>query len=141
MMESSRSTLYRSFLIVGMPLTALAGLVFDATAPIVLGLAGLLLVFVGWWLSRRGIEDVEVRRDFYPSAFEDDAVVVELAVENHAPRSAHLLELSDAFGPGMAYRQLLLEPGPLGPSRRVHLAYEGFCSRRWGVYQIGRAHV
>ena len=87
--------------------------------------------------SRRGLAGLTVARDLYPSAFEDDEVPVSLALENRSRRTCWLVEIGDSFGPAVAERQALLEPGPLHGARRRRLTYRTVCSRPWGIHAVG----
>ena len=71
------------------------------------------------------------------SGLEDEAVPVEIALDNRGQRGALFTEILDDFGPALADRQALLEPGPLPGGRRRHLRYRTACSRRWGIYTVG----
>lgn len=137
MLEPARATLYRTFLLVSLPFVGLLGLTFRLTALTVMVVALFAMLVLAWVASRLRLRGIAVRRELYPSAFEEDAVGVDVGVENRRAWSAHLLEVSDHFGPGMADRQILLEPGPLRPMRRRRLSYTGYCSRHWGVYVVG----
>jgi len=85
----------------------------------------------------RSVAALRAARTIGSSAFEDEPVAVELRLENHGRRPAVLVELGDSFEPGLADRQLVMEPGPLGPARRRRLRYRASCSQRWGEYQVG----
>lgn len=95
------------------------------------------MLLLAWRESRRGLAGLTVARELYPSAFEDDEVAVSLALENHSRRTAWLLEIGDSFGPAVAERQALLEPGPLHGARRRRLTYRTQCSRAWGIHAVG----
>jgi len=138
MLESARASLYRTFLLVALAPVAMLGVTFRMTSLIALAGAVFALLVFGWVSARLRLRGLAVRRELYPSAFEEDAVAVDVVVENRRRAgAAHLLELADQFGPGMADRQLMLEPGPLAAMRRRRLSYTGFCSRHWGVYAVG----
>lgn len=107
----------------------------QALAVLALSLAALLLV--AWRESRGGLRGLALARELYPSAFEDDEVSVSIAVENRSRRTSWLLEIGDSFGPAVADRQALLEPGPLHGGRRRRLAYRTACSRPWGIHTVG----
>jgi uncharacterized protein (DUF58 family) len=128
---------YRLFLYWAAPLLATLGIATDASALRGLGCALLLLLLVALLQSRRALQGLRAARSVHPNAFEDDALLVELQLENRGPRRAFLLEIDDVFGAGVVDRQLVLEPGPLPPGRRLTLAYRSFCSRGWGEYRIG----
>lgn len=129
--------LYRSFLFFAVPLCAVLGVATGATALLAFAAAGLALLASALFRSRRALLGLRVARRLYPNAFEDEAVRVELQLENRSPRKAALLELDDAFSPSVADRHVMLEPGPLLPYRRLTLAYRSFCSRGWGEYRVG----
>ncbi len=137
MLEGARTTLYRTFLLIALPPVALLGMAFKISALVALAVACFAMLVIAWVAARRRLRGVGVARELYPSAFEDDAVIVDLVIENRSFASAHLLEIADHFGPGMADRQALIEPGPLGARRRRRIGYQGFCSRRWGIYSVG----
>jgi uncharacterized protein (DUF58 family) len=115
----------------------IVGLATGATALVTLCAAGLALLILAWAASRRALAGLGVQRDVYPSAFEDDPVRVELRLDNRGRRATALVEVVDAFAAGIADRQALLEPGPLGPLRRRRLAYRSAASKPWGEYRIG----
>jgi uncharacterized protein (DUF58 family) len=128
---------YRSFLIFVTPLLGALGIATRATALAALA-AGLGLLLARAFLdSRRRLLGLRLHRHMHPNAFEDDAVRVELVLENRSRRPALLLDLEDTFSASVALGQHLLEPGPLPPQRRVRLAYRSFCSRGWGEHRIG----
>lgn len=136
-MEGPRATLYRSFLNAAVPLLALVAVVSRSSAMAGLALAFASMLALAWRSARSRLLGLTVRREIYPSAFEDDAVAVDLVLENRSARAATLLEITDVFGAGMAERQALLEAGPLPRARRRRLRYRTFCSRRWGIYGVG----
>jgi len=135
--DGPRSNAYRSLLLISAPWIAILGLVFRADALLVLALGAVMLLALSWRAARRGLRGLEARREVYPNAFEGDAVAVDVVLENRARHAAHLLEIGDVFGPGLADRQVILEPGPVRGSRRRRLRYRTFCSRPWGVYTVG----
>jgi uncharacterized protein (DUF58 family) len=128
---------HRRLLWAALPLLAALGLGTGALALLALAAALLVLLVVAFARSRRALLGLRVSRRVHSNAFEDDAVAVELRLENRSQREAFLVELDDSFGPSVADRQLLLEPGPLLPRRRLRLAYRSFCSRGWGEYRVG----
>lgn len=136
-MDGGATAAYRRFLLGAVPAAWLVGAALDLAALKALAVAGVALLVCALWLARRPLRFLAVRRELYPSAFEGDAVAVPLVLENRGRRAAYLVELADAFGPGVAHRQLLLEPGPLHGRRRRRLTYRTFCSRSWGVYTVG----
>lgn len=134
-MEPARSTFYRTHLLIVAPILGLIGVGLRVPALSALGAAWGLLLLYAWISSRRRLRGLEVRRELYPSAFEEDTVDVDLVVS--ADRSARMIELADGFGPAMALEQRMLEPGPVGPSISRRLSYTAFCSRQWGIYGVG----
>jgi uncharacterized protein (DUF58 family) len=136
-MEPADTRLYRRFLFTSLALLALLGRWLHVSALTGLSLAFLAMLLRAWWLSRRGLAGLEARREVYPSAFEDDSVSVAVVLQNRSSRRAHLVEVTDSFGPGIADQQLMLEPGPLGAWRLRRLTYRALCSRHWGEYVVG----
>lgn len=136
-MEGTRTSLYRTALLVLVPAFALCG--FGMKLPILVVLAGGLAVqlALGWLLARRGLSGLRLERTIYPSGFEGDEVHVDITVSNFSRGSKELLEIGDRFGPGLADLQLFLEPGPLPDGYERKHTYVGFCSRHWGVYPVG----
>jgi len=134
-MEPARTTLYRSFLLATIPALALLGFLLGATALLVLAAAWTGLLGAAWIGSRRALRGLSAGRRLYPSAFEGDLVDVEVALEG--ARRVRMVEVSDAFGPGLADEQRMLEPGPLERGFRQRLGYRGYCSRHWGLYRVG----
>jgi len=129
--------LYRLFLWAAVLLLAVLGAATGAGALLALGASLLALLVVSFARSRRALLGLRVSRRVHTNAFEDDAVAVELQLENRSRRPAALVDLDDSFGPSVADRQLVLEPGPLLPGRRLRLLYRSFCSRGWGEYRVG----
>jgi uncharacterized protein (DUF58 family) len=113
------------------------GLAQGLPALVALALALLLLAARSYLRGRRRLRRLHVRRELEASAFEDDEVRVQLVLENHGREPVSLVEVVDAFGPALADRQVLLDPGPLLGGRRRRLAYRTTCSRLWGVYLVG----
>ena len=138
-MEPARSTLWRSYVLLYASFTFLLGIGLGVTALSALGGAGLALCLLAWASARRRLRGLRARRRLYPSAFEEDAVEVELFVDSDRP--ARLVELADTFGPAMALEQRLLEPGPVLPGRGRRLVYQAFCSRQWGLHAVGPLQV
>jgi uncharacterized protein (DUF58 family) len=128
---------YRRFLYAALGFAGLLGTALHVEALTALALGGFALLFLAWRQSRGGLARLAVVREVYPSAFEDDAVPVSLALDNRSRRTAWLVEIRDSFGPAVADRQALLEPGPLPGARRRRLVYRTACSRPWGVYTVG----
>ena len=124
-------------LLVAVILIALAGAVLRSTA-----LAGLAAAWTALLLASRARALRQARvltadRAVPSSGLEDEAVPVEIALDNRGRRAALFTEILDDFGPALADRQALLEPGPLPAGRRRHLRYRTACSRRWGMYTVG----
>jgi uncharacterized protein (DUF58 family) len=113
------------------------GLVFDR--PPVLAFAGavLLLVVLARRTARRRLAHLHASRTLTPSAFEDEEVRVEVALENHGRLSVSLVEVTDSFGAALAERKSFLDASPLRPGRRHRMAYRSACTRLWGVYTVG----
>jgi uncharacterized protein (DUF58 family) len=129
--------LHRAFLAGSAGLSLFLGLVFGVPAFLAFGLALLLLLAAAWTTARRRVSGLHARRRMGGSAFEDEEVRVEIALENHGVAPVRLVEVTDSFGAALADRKVLLDPGPLGPARRRRLAYRTACSRLWGVYTVG----
>ena len=138
-MESSRSTLYRSFLVTAIVVLALLGLGLRLPAFLALAAAWAGVLAVAWYKAQRPLDGLRVRRDLYPSAFEGDEVPVEILVESDRP--ARMIEIADAFGPSITVEQRMLEPGPLEPGSARRLKYSAFCSRHWGIHPVGPVQV
>ncbi len=134
-MEPGRSALYRTFLLATVPVLVLLGAALRIPAFLALAAAWILFLAGSWVAARRALRGLSVRREVYPSAFEEDEVRVDLTLE--ASRRVGMIEVVDAFGPSLATEQRMLEPGPLEPGLRRRLTYSSFCSRHWGVYTVG----
>jgi uncharacterized protein (DUF58 family) len=128
---------YRRFLFAALPLIGAVGFTLHVTALAALAVGGVWLLVCAFGLARISRRGLAAHRELEPSAFEDDAVAVTVVLANRGRRAAHLVEIADAFGPGLAARQRLLEPGPLRGQRRRRLTYKTFCSRTWGLYGVG----
>jgi uncharacterized protein (DUF58 family) len=137
--EPSRSTLYRTFLLVAGIVLVLLGLSLRLPAYLALAAVWAGLLASAWYLARKPLESLRIRRELYPSAFEGDEVPVDLVVESDRP--ARMLELADAFGPSIVVEQRMLEPGPVGPAEPRRLNYSAFCSRHWGIHPVGPVQV
>ena len=124
-------------LTVGAPLLALLALPFRSTALLGIALAWALLLLAARRGARARLSGLSVRREVYGSAFEGDAVNVEVVLENRRGRAAHLIWVVDRFGPAHADQHIVLEPGPLPQRRRRRLRYQTLCSRSWGMYAVG----
>lgn len=127
----------RRLLLLLLPVVATVGAATGTTALVALALAGLLIVATAFLLSRRALFGLHVRRSLYSSSYEDEAVRVELSLENRSLRPAALVEIADSFTASLADRHVLLEAGPLPPRRRRVLAYRALCSRSFGEYRVG----
>jgi uncharacterized protein (DUF58 family) len=128
---------WRGFLSALAVLAALLGVGSGSPALTAFGAGWLALVAVSFLAARRGLGDIEVRRQIPPSAFEGDLITVDVAIENHGPRPARLLLVEDLFGAGIADRQSVLEAGPLPSLHRRVLSYRAFVARQWGLYTVG----
>jgi uncharacterized protein (DUF58 family) len=137
--EAARSTFYRTLLGVVSALLLILGLGLRVPAIAALGAAWALALAAAAASARRRVRGLEVRRRFYPSAFEEDRVEVDLVLS--ADRPVRMIEVADTFGPALVLEQRMLEPGPLGPDVHRRLSYTAFCSRQWGVYDVGPLHV
>jgi uncharacterized protein (DUF58 family) len=133
----SRTHTYRRFLYAALGFAGLLGAALGVEALMALAVGGFAVLFVAWGQARRGLAGLGVAREVYPSAFEDDAVPVSLVLDNRSRRTSWLVEIGDSFGPAVADRQALLEPGPLRAARRRRLVYRTACSRPWGIYAVG----
>ncbi|MCM2254627.1 MAG: DUF58 domain-containing protein [Vicinamibacteria bacterium] len=120
-----------------------AGLLFVLGLQLrIFALAALGLAFAGWTLAgalwtRRQMALLSLSREAADSAFEDDTAPVTLVVDNRGRDALHLLLLGDTFGPGVAFRHRLLEPGPLPGRRRRRLRYRAHCGRGFGAFTLG----
>jgi uncharacterized protein (DUF58 family) len=128
---------HRAFLIGAVVLAGVVGFGLRVTALAAFAAGGLWLLLSAFSLSRIARRGLGVRRELDASAFEDDPVAVAVVLANRGRRAVHLVEITDAFGPGLAARQRLLEPGPLGGRRQRRLTYRTSCSRKWGLYGVG----
>jgi uncharacterized protein (DUF58 family) len=129
--------LYRVFFFGAAGLCLFLGLAYRLSALSGLALALLFLAVRAYLRARRRLRGLHARREVEASAFEDDEVRVQVVLENHGREPVALVEIVDAFGPALADRQAILDPGPLAGGRRRRLAYRTFCSRLWGVYIVG----
>ncbi|PYQ15739.1 MAG: hypothetical protein DMF80_08020 [Acidobacteria bacterium] len=136
-MVPSRTSTYRRFLYASLGFVGLLGVALRVEALAGLALGGFALLLVAWRQARAQLDGLTVARELYPSAFEDDTVAVSLALDNRSRRPAWLVEIGDCFGPAVADRQAMLEPGPLRGSRRRRLTYRTTCSRPWGIHAVG----
>jgi uncharacterized protein (DUF58 family) len=116
---------------------ALVGIVLRATALVGLAAAWTLLLLASRARALGQARVLSAGREVPSSGLEDEAVPVEIALDNRGRRAALFTEILDDFGPALADRQALLEPGPLPGGRRRHLRYRTACSRRWGIYTVG----
>ncbi len=129
--------LHRAFLLAACGLCMSVGLSARIPALEAFALAVLLLVGLSWSTARRRLSGLHVSRRAPGSAFEDEEVRVEVALENRGRAAVSLVEVVDSFGAALADRKALLDPGPLRPGRRHRLAYRTVCSRLWGAYTVG----
>jgi uncharacterized protein (DUF58 family) len=136
-MEGPHTALYRRFLLAGAMLIGPLGLALRVSGLLALAVALAALVVIGWVQSRRRLAGLVIRREAHSNAFEGDRVSITLVLDNLGRHSVDLVELADSFGPGLADKQVVLEPGPLRSRRRRRLVYRGFCSRGYGVFGVG----
>jgi uncharacterized protein (DUF58 family) len=127
----------RAFLVGSAGLSLALGVVLRTPSLVAFGLATLLLVALARASARRRLAHLDVRRRLEASAFEDDEVRVEVALENRGPAPVSMVEVVDSFGASLAERKALFDPGPVRPRSRHRLAYRAACSRLWGVYTVG----
>lgn len=127
----------RAFLAFAAGLCLLLGVVLRAAALVAFAAAVLLLLAVARRGARRRLAQLHARRSLVTSAFEDEEVRVEIALENRGRVATSLVEVVDSFGAALAEAKALLDPGPLAPRRRHRLVYRTACSRLWGVYAVG----
>jgi uncharacterized protein (DUF58 family) len=118
-------------------LIALVGIVLRATPLVGLAAAWTLLLLASRARVLGQARVLGAVRVVPSSGLEDEAVPIEIALDNRGRRAALFTEILDDFGPALADRQALLEPGPLPGGRRRHLRYRTACSRRWGMYTVG----
>ena len=128
---------HRALLLVASGLCLSVGLLAGIPALVAFALAALLVVGIAWNTARQRLSGLRVSRRAAGSAFEDEEVRVEVALENRGRAPVSLVEVGDAFGAALADRKALLDPGPLPPGRRHRLAYRTVCSRLWGAYLVG----
>jgi uncharacterized protein (DUF58 family) len=133
--------LHRAFLVGSAGLCLLFGVLLQAPSFVAFALALLLLVGLARATAGRRLARLGARRTAAASAFEDEGVRVEIALENRGLASVSLVEVVDSFGAALADRKAILDPGPLRPGRRHRLAYHTACSRLWGVYTLGPISV
>ena len=129
--------LHRAFLFAACGLCVSVGRAARIPALEAFALALLLVVGLSWSTARRRLSGLHVSRRAPGSAFEDEEVRVEVALENRGRAAVSLVEVADSFGAALADRKTLLDPGPLRPGRRHRLAYRTICSRLWGAYTVG----
>jgi uncharacterized protein (DUF58 family) len=128
---------WRGFLNAIAALAALLGVASGAFALVGFAAGWAALLALSWLAARRALRGVDVARRLPGSAFENDLLTVDLALENHADTPARFLVAGDVFGAGLADRQYVLEPGPLPPLHRRLLSYRAFVARQWGLYTVG----
>jgi len=132
---------WRGFLNAIAALAALLGFASGSVALVAFAAGWAALLALAWLAARQGLRGVEVQRRLPASAFENDLLTVDLALENHRSGPARFIVASDVFGAGLADRQSVLEPGPLPPLHRRILSYRAFVARQWGVYTVGPLSV
>ncbi|MHC4605985.1 MAG: DUF58 domain-containing protein [Planctomycetota bacterium] len=140
-MESPNTTLYRTFLLVSIPVLVLLWMLTGLHAYGALAGMLVLLLAIAFAVSRLNLRALRVTRRIFPSAYEGDTVEVSLLLENLRPRAAMLVELHDRFGPGIADKQIITEPGPVAGRSIRAIDYIGYCSRHWGVYTVGPIEI
>jgi uncharacterized protein (DUF58 family) len=131
----------RAFLVGSAGLCLFLGLALRAPSLVAFALALLLLGALARASARRRLARLDGHRRVGGSAFEDEEVRVEIALENRGRAPVSLIEVVDSFGAALAERKALLDPGPLRPGRRHRLVYRTACSRLWGVYTVGPLRV
>jgi uncharacterized protein (DUF58 family) len=127
----------RAFFAFAAGLCLFLGVVLRAASLLAFALALFFLLVTSRVSARRRLARLSARRSLVPSAFEDEEVRVEIALENHGRTPVRLVEILDSFGAALAETKALLDPGPLPPGRRHRLVYRTVCSRLWGVYTVG----
>lgn len=127
----------RAFLAFAAGLSFFIGAALRSAPLVAFALALLLLLTTSRIRARRRLARLDARRSLTPSAFEDEEVRVEVALENRGRMPLFLVEVLDTFGAALAEGKALLDPGPLAPGRRHRLVYRTACSRLWGVYTVG----
>jgi uncharacterized protein (DUF58 family) len=127
----------RAFLAFAAGLSLFVGTALRTPPLLAFGLTLLLLVGTARVRARRRLARLDARRSLTPSAFEDEEVPVEIALENRGRAPLFLVEVLDTFGAALAEGKALLDAGPIAPGRRHRLVYRTACSRLWGVYSVG----
>jgi len=138
-LESSASTLYRTFLLSAIVVLSLLGVALRLPAFLALAAAWSGLLVVSWILARRPLAGITARRELYPSGFEGDEVPVEIALRGERP--ARMIEVVDEFGPSITVEQRMLEPGPLESGVERRLKYVSYCSRHWDKHRVGPIQI
>jgi uncharacterized protein (DUF58 family) len=128
---------HRAFLAGAAGVCLFLGVVFRAPGLVAFAGAALLVGLLARRQARRRLGGLRARRHLTASAFEDEEVRVEIALENHGRVPVPLVEIGDSFGAALAERKALIDPGPLRPGRRHRLAYRTHCTRLWGVHTVG----
>jgi len=124
-------------LLFAVALVALVGLGLGSSALVGLAAAWSVLLIASRARALGQARVLGAARTVPSTGLEDEAVPVEISLDNRGTRDALFTEILDDFGPALADRQALLEPGPLPGGRRRHLRYRTACSRRWGIYTVG----
>lgn len=127
----------RAFLAFAAGLSLFLGAVLKAASLVAFALVVLYLLAASRASAHRRLAHLDARRSLTASAFEDEEVRVEIALENRGRASVSLVEILDSFGASLAEGKALIDPGPLRPGRRHRLVYRTLCSRLWGVYTVG----
>ncbi len=141
MVEPSRTSLYRRFLLGLVPAFAILWVLSGSHGFAWIAVAGAFLLVQAEFLARRAAEGLRVARRLTPSAFEEDPVDVELNVENRGPGRAPFLDVVDSFGPDMSRRRTISLPDPLRPGAAVSMRYRGACLRGWGIHDVGPLEI
>jgi len=128
---------HRHLLFAAVPLLGVLGFGLHVTALAAFSVGEAALLLSAYLLARLSLRGLSLRRELEGSAFEDDPVAVGVVLANRGRAAAHLVEVVDGFGPALAARQRLLEPGPLRGRRQRRLTYRTSCSRKWGLYGVG----
>jgi uncharacterized protein (DUF58 family) len=127
----------RAFLSFAAGLCLFLGAVQSNAGLAAFGLAAVVLLVAARVAARRRLARLDAHRTLTASAFEDEEVRVEIALENRGRAPLVLVEVFDSFGAALAEGKALVDPGPLRPGRRHRLVYRALCSRLWGVYSVG----
>jgi uncharacterized protein (DUF58 family) len=128
---------YRGFLLATASVSALLALPSRSAHLLSFALAWMALLAVSFFLARRGLGRLEVRRNAPENAFEGDLVTVDLVLQNHGRGPVRYVAVSDTFGAGFGGHQGVLEAGPLPGGHERPLSYQAFVAQQWGLYTVG----